>query len=142
VSAPATGAERVEWDLGDLYLGITDPALVRDADVALDQATRFRQRFAARIRTLSAAELAEATAEFERIKALTFRMWLFAKLAADTDTLGHGSCAHSPARGRTPSRKPDHQPARPDARPDRPAGARIGGALLCRLRSPPLRRRH
>jgi oligoendopeptidase F len=30
--------------------------------------------------------LAEATAEFERIKELTFRIWLFAKLSADTDT--------------------------------------------------------
>ena len=45
-----------------------------------------RRRYAGRVGALSAAELVEATAEFERIKELTFRIWLFAKLSADTDT--------------------------------------------------------
>ena len=86
MSTTATGAEKVHWDLGDLYAEVTDPALETDSDEGLDAAARFRRRYAGRIGRLSAAELAEATAELERIKALTFRVWLFAKLSADTDT--------------------------------------------------------
>jgi oligoendopeptidase F len=81
-----TGAESVRWDLAELYAGVSDRALKRDAGEALDAATRFRRRYAGRVGALSTVELAEATAEFERIKELTFRIWLFAKLSADTDT--------------------------------------------------------
>ena len=87
VSTTVTGAETVEWDLGDLYGAVSDPALERDADEALAAAQRFRERYAHRVARLEADELLEATAEFERIKALTFRVWLFAKLSTDTDTL-------------------------------------------------------
>lgn len=86
MSTTATGAENVRWDLGELYAGLTDTSFARDADDALDAATRFRRRYAGRIDALSAADLADATAEFERIKELTFRIWLFAKLSADSDT--------------------------------------------------------
>ena len=86
MSTTATGTENVRWDLGELYAGLTDTSFARDADDALDAATRFRRRYAGRIDALSAAELADATAEFERIKELTFRIWLFAKLSADSDT--------------------------------------------------------
>jgi oligoendopeptidase F len=81
-----TGAEKVEWDLRDLYEGRSDPRWKRDADEALGAAEAFRRRHAGRIATLEAGALVEATEEYERIVSLMFRVWLFAKLASDTDT--------------------------------------------------------
>ena len=79
-------AAGVEWDLGDLYASSDDPALARDAAAALEDARAFRASYAGRVAGLSAAELAEATRELERIAALVHRVELFTELAFDVAT--------------------------------------------------------
>jgi oligoendopeptidase F len=81
-----TGAEKVEWDLRDLYASRFDPRWRRDADEALRAAEAFRLRYVGGVAALGAEELVDATQEYERIVSLMFRVWLFAKLASDTDT--------------------------------------------------------
>jgi oligoendopeptidase F len=79
-------AEGIAWDLSDLYTGPDDPELERDAAAALEGARDFRSRYANRIAALAPTELAEATAELERINALAYRVRLFTELAFDSDT--------------------------------------------------------
>jgi oligoendopeptidase F len=79
-------AEGVAWDLSDLYTGPDDPELEHDAATALEGARDFRRRYAGRISELAPGELAEATAELERLVALAHRVSLFAGLAFDSDT--------------------------------------------------------
>ena len=88
-----TGAESVEWDLEDLYEGPEDPRLEQDLEQALADAKRFRERYHGRLGELSAAELADATAELERIYSVVSRADTFAGLrfAADTSEEARGA---------------------------------------------------
>jgi oligoendopeptidase F len=88
----ATGAESIEWDLSDLYGTPDDPRLEADLDEAAAAASAFRERYHGRLAGLNAAELAEATAELERIEAIVDRAGTFAMLRFTADT-------SDPARG-------------------------------------------
>ena len=91
-TAVETGAENVTWDLGDLYEGVDDPAYTRDADEALQAAKRFRERHAGAVASLDPGTLAEAVAEFERIRAQIYRVRLFVELQFEADaTEEHGA---------------------------------------------------
>ena len=79
-TALETGAERVEWDLSDLYAGEDDPKLAHDLSETKAAAADFHSRFAGRIGELSAAELADATAELERVIVTMRNVTLFARL--------------------------------------------------------------
>jgi oligoendopeptidase F len=81
-----TGAEDVEWNLGDLYASPDDPALERDLAGAVAAAGAFRERFAGRVATLSAGELAEATRELERLLAQLQLPKVFVELRFDADS--------------------------------------------------------
>jgi oligoendopeptidase F len=85
-TAVETGAERVEWDLSDLYTGEADPTLASDLERARADAASFRERYAGRIGELTAAELADATAELERVVSAIRNITLFARLRFDADT--------------------------------------------------------
>jgi oligoendopeptidase F len=74
------------WDLSDLYAGADDPAIERDVEQGLAAARTFRERYAGKVGTLAAAELAEATAEYERIRAGARRFAVYAQLRFDSDT--------------------------------------------------------
>ncbi len=88
----ATGAEDVAWDLSDLFAAAGDPKLEAElADVARS-ADAFRERYHGRVAALSAAELAEAVAERERIDSAVTRARTFAHLNFSTNTA-------DPARG-------------------------------------------
>ncbi len=82
----ATGAERVLWNLGDLYRGSDDPAIARDLEKANAEADRFAERYRGRVASLSAAELAAALGEAEALNDLTGRLGSFASLQWATDT--------------------------------------------------------
>ena len=87
-----TGAEDVAWDLSDLFAAAGDPKLEAElADVARS-ADAFRERYHGRIAALSAAELAEAVVERERIDSAVTRARTFAHLNFSTNTA-------DPARG-------------------------------------------
>ena len=91
-----TGAESVEWDLQDLYEGPEDPRLEQDLEQALADAKRFRERYHGRLGELSAAELADATAELERIYSIVSRADTFAGLrfASDRSEEAPGALVH------------------------------------------------
>ena len=92
-----TGAEDVAWDLSDLFEGSDDPRLDADIEEAERAAAAFRERYYGKVAGLSAAELAEAIAERERIEEVLTRVGYFAHLHFATDMA-------DPARGALVSR--------------------------------------
>jgi oligoendopeptidase F len=80
-----TGAEDVRWDLSDLYESGDDPRLDGDVEEAEEAASAFRERYYGRVRELSAAELARAIDELERIESILTRAVYYAHLAFATD---------------------------------------------------------
>jgi oligoendopeptidase F len=93
VSAVATGAEAIEWNLSDLYEGPGDPRIESELDEALAASQAFRERYRGKLGDLSAAELNEAVAELERIKSSSTRVETYARLrqAADSSDQARGA---------------------------------------------------
>jgi oligoendopeptidase F len=93
VSAVATGAEAVEWNLSDLYEGPGDPRIESELDEALAASQAFRERYRGKLAELAAAELNEAVAELERIKSSSTRVETYARLrqAADSSDQARGA---------------------------------------------------
>jgi oligoendopeptidase F len=93
VSAVATGAEAIEWNLSDLYEGPGDPRIESELDEALAASQTFRERYRGKLAELSAAELNEAVAELERIKSSSTRVETYARLrqAADSSDQARGA---------------------------------------------------
>lgn len=80
-----TGAEAVAWDLSDLYESGDDPRIEADFAEAEAAATTFRDRYYGKVATLTAAELAEAIDERERIEAIATRALYFAHMDFSTN---------------------------------------------------------
>jgi oligoendopeptidase F len=80
-----TGAEEVSWDLSDLFDGSDDPRIEEDIAEAEASAAAFRERYYAKVADLTAAELADAIAERERIEEVLTRVGYFAHLNFSTD---------------------------------------------------------
>jgi oligoendopeptidase F len=80
-----TGAEEIAWDLSDLYDGGDDPRLEADVQEAEEAAAAFRERYYGRVAELSAAELAEAVDERERIESILTRAIYYAHLWFSTN---------------------------------------------------------
>ena len=87
-----TGAEDIAWDLSDLYDGGDDARLEQDEQEAEQAADDFRDKYHGNVAELSAAELAEAIEERERIESILTRALYYAHLWFATDTA-------DPARG-------------------------------------------
>jgi oligoendopeptidase F len=80
-----TGAENVAWDLSDLYESGDDPRIEQDVEETDAAAAAFRERYYGTIAKLSAAELAEAIDERERIESIFTRAIYYAHLQFSTD---------------------------------------------------------
>ena len=93
MSAVATGAEAVEWNLSDLYEGPDDPRIESELDEALTASQAFRERYRGKLGELSAAELNDAVAEVERIRSASTRVETYARLrqAADSSDQARGA---------------------------------------------------
>ena len=87
-----TGAEDIAWDLSDLYDGGDDARLQQDEQEAEQAASAFRDTYYGKVAELSAAELAEAIEERQRIEEVLTRALYYAHLWFSTDTA-------DPARG-------------------------------------------
>ncbi len=85
-----TGAEEVAWDLSDLYASIDDPRIESDFAEAEAAAAAFRDRTYGKVATLSAAELADAITEYERIEAAATRALYYAHMSFSTDMADTG----------------------------------------------------
>jgi len=93
MATTTTGAEAVEWDLSDLYEGPDDSRIEADLDEAAAAATALRERYRGNLGALSAAELADAVRELERIRAISTRVETYARLrlAADSSDQARGA---------------------------------------------------
>jgi len=93
VSAVATGAEAVEWDLSDLYERPDDPRIESELEEALAVTQAFRERYRGKLGELSAAELNDVVAEVERIRSTSTRVETYARLrqAADSSDQARGA---------------------------------------------------
>jgi oligoendopeptidase F len=80
-----TGAEKVFWDLSDLYEGGDDPRIEEDLQEAESAAAAFRERYHGHVAELGGPELAEAIAESERIHSIFTRAIYYAHLRFSTD---------------------------------------------------------
>jgi oligoendopeptidase F len=87
-----TGAEEVAWDLSDLYASGDDPRIESDFAEAEAATSAFRDRTYGKVATLSAAELADAINEYERIEAIATRALYYAHMSFSTNMA-------DPARG-------------------------------------------
>lgn len=88
----ATGAEKVVWDLTDLYQSPEDPKFKAELSGSLEGAAAFRKKYHGQVASLDAGELAEAVAEYERLLEAMSRAHTWAHLRFTTDTA-------DPARG-------------------------------------------
>ena len=93
MSTVTTGAEAVEWNLGDLYDGPDDPRIESELEESHTAAKAFRERFRGKLGELSAAELNDAVAELERIESSSTRVETYARLrqAADSTDQARGA---------------------------------------------------
>lgn len=73
-------AAGVVWDLSPLYAGPDDPRIAADGAEAAARAAAFHARYAGRVATLEAAELAAAIAEYEAVEEQGRRPSLYASL--------------------------------------------------------------
>lgn len=84
--AELTGAEEIAWNLGDLYAGTDDPALIRDLDDADARADALGAEFRGRVASLSADGLRLALQEYESIYEQASKVANFAQLQWTTNT--------------------------------------------------------
>lgn len=87
-----TGAEEVLWDLSDLYQSPDDPKLEQEISSSLEDAAEFHENYHGKVGRLSARELFEAVAKYERLNEAMNRAANYAALMFTTDTA-------DPARG-------------------------------------------
>lgn len=88
----ATGAEKVRWNLDDIYQGAEDPKFQTDIDAATLGARAFRNKFHGKMAGLDAQGLRDAVAELEKLTADLMRPSIYAMLRYTTDVA-------DPARG-------------------------------------------
>ena len=92
----ASSADRVAWDLSDLYAGVDDPAIGRDLGAARERARAFESAYRGKIDTPGGPQadlLLAAVRELESLCELMDKPVIYAGLvhAARTDDPRHGA---------------------------------------------------
>eukprot|EP00579_Thalassiosira_antarctica_P019892 CAMPEP_0201966494 /NCGR_PEP_ID=MMETSP0904-20121228/11458_1 /ASSEMBLY_ACC=CAM_ASM_000553 /TAXON_ID=420261 /ORGANISM="Thalassiosira antarctica, Strain CCMP982" /LENGTH=474 /DNA_ID=CAMNT_0048513753 /DNA_START=134 /DNA_END=1554 /DNA_ORIENTATION=- len=80
------GAEKINWDLSDLYKSSDDPQLQKDKKEVLAAADEFAKKYKGKIDGLSANEFRELLQEYEAIQDKGGKIGSFAYLQWSTDT--------------------------------------------------------
>jgi oligoendopeptidase F len=93
---PRSSADRVAWELADLYAGVDDPAIGRDLDTAMKRAQAFESAYRGKIDVLGgppADALLAAMRELEGLSEQMDKPIIYASLvhAAKTDDPKHGA---------------------------------------------------
>lgn len=81
-----TGAEKITWNLSDLYSSPDDPALQEDKRNVRSLADHYSEKYKGRVAELSAAEHAESLKEYEKIVQLAGKIGSYAQLIWSTNT--------------------------------------------------------
>ncbi len=76
----STGAEKVEWNLSDLYNSAEDPRIEKDMDICRKQAERIAEKYSDHVAELDAAGLFSAVKEIEDMYETVGRLSAFAYL--------------------------------------------------------------
>lgn len=84
-----TGAEQIEWNLADLYLGVDDPQLHADMDAIQQDAAQFADRYKGKVASLNAQQAYEALSTYEILSDRVYKIASFASLLWSTDTTNH-----------------------------------------------------
>ena len=81
-------AEGINWDLSDLYEGISDPRVEKDFERISARADRFEKKYRGKIKSpsLTAGELAGAVKEVERLSEGIGKILSFSHLVFAADT--------------------------------------------------------
>lgn len=81
-----SGAEKINWDLSDLYDSPDDPVLQSDKKSLLNEADQFSKKYRGKISKLSALEYAQALKEYELLIQKAHKIGSFAHLIWSTNT--------------------------------------------------------
>src|SRR3981081_2363333 len=92
-----TGAEKVRWDLSDLFKSPTDPALEATLARALERAKQFEAKYKGKVTSLAPLEFAAMMHELEENEAEATKPEVYAYLLHSQDT-------QDPAAGRVLAR--------------------------------------
>src|SRR5947209_11298855 len=84
--SPATGAEKIHWDLTQLYPGDGRAGVEADLSRAEEMALDFERAYRGRVADLDAAALAGALRELEEIRDAAEKAMSYAFLDFSTDT--------------------------------------------------------
>ena len=87
-----TGAEKIQWDLSDLYASPQDPKIQADQAQLQADTDAFADAYRGRVASLSSADFAHALHRYESILQIAHRLGTYASLlwSADTETVAHG----------------------------------------------------
>ncbi|WP_018126827.1 M3 family oligoendopeptidase [Balneola vulgaris] len=80
------GAEKINWDLSDLYKSADDPQLIEDKKTVLEDAEAFATKYKGLVASLDAPAFKEMLQEYEAIQDKGGKIGSFAYLQWSTDT--------------------------------------------------------
>lgn len=87
---PITGAEKINWDLSDLYTSSEDPNLAKDKEEILNEADAFAAKYKGKIAELSVSEFKAMLMEYEALQDKGGKIGSFAYLQWSTNTTNSG----------------------------------------------------
>lgn len=110
MSAPASTAVGIAWDLSDLYASVDDPAIERDMRAAIEQAAAFEQSYRGKVAALNATDadvLLRAVVELESLYERMDKPGIYASLlhSAQTEDPRHGALLAKTREQRTLANK-------------------------------------
>jgi oligoendopeptidase F len=81
-----TGAEKIRWDLSDLFASLEDPKLQKALDTTSKKAAAFSKQYKGKLATLSADELKSAYVELEALMVPLYKVNQYVSLLKSVDT--------------------------------------------------------
>ncbi len=85
-TATKTGAERIRWDLSDLFSGLTDPRIETTLKTAEKEARAFIEKYRGKLVQMTPAELLQAFKDEESLVSPVYHLSQFAHLHTAVDT--------------------------------------------------------
>ncbi len=86
LTKPVTGAEKIHWDLSDLYSSSDDPQLSEDKNSILKEADAFAEKYRGKVAGLSASGFKGMLQEYEALQDKGGKIGSFAYLQWSTNT--------------------------------------------------------
>lgn len=81
-----TGAEKIRWDLSDLFSSLNDPNIKKSLDSSRKKASSFAKKYKGKLSSLTASELEEAYVELENMVQPLYKVSQYSSLLQSVDT--------------------------------------------------------